>query len=78
MMDDKTGIARQLPVLAKAFEKAFHLRGKVKAQWRLACEHDGIATDAEFVIFSDDNPYAVEYSAAMQRYLVAAKAVTNA
>ena len=28
--------------------------------WKLACEHDGFDPEANFAVFSDDNPYIAE------------------
>ena len=28
--------------------------------WKLACEHDGFDPKANFVVFSDDNPYIAD------------------
>lgn len=49
--------------------KKIVLRDQVRAAWRKACEHDGFPVDAQFVVFSDTNPFEAEYNAAMAEYL---------
>jgi len=41
--------------------------------WRLCCIADGIGTDSKFIVFSDENPYTVEYNEAAAKFLQARK-----
>jgi hypothetical protein len=44
------------------------LKAKVKEQWRLACEYDGIDEDEKFVCFSPGNPHLKEYDELMKKH----------
>lgn len=41
------------------------LAANVRSLWVKMCKHDGIEPDAMFVVFSKENPYAVDYNNAM-------------
>ena len=42
---------------------------QLRAVWKKACEFDAIAPESMFVIFSKQNPYAVEANALMLKAL---------
>jgi hypothetical protein len=44
------------------------LKAKVKEQWKLACEYDGIDEDEKFVCFSSGNPHMKEYDSLMRKH----------
>jgi hypothetical protein len=46
------------------------LKAKVKEQWRLACEYDGIDEDEKFVCFSPGNPHMKEYDSLMRKHQI--------
>lgn len=37
-----------------------------KLLWNLMCKHDDVDPNTNFVVFSDDNPFTTEYSAALE------------
>lgn len=37
----------------------------IKELWNKACDHDGIARNSKFVVFSADNPWAKRYNTAI-------------
>ena len=41
----------------------------IKALWNKACDYEGIDRESKFVIFSDDNPWAVKYNEAMGAFM---------
>lgn len=41
------------------------LRAAVRQLWLKACEHDGVPSDSQFVVFNDDNPYMPFYNSAL-------------
>lgn len=43
--------------------------GMIEALWNKACDHDGIEHIAKFVIFSENNPWAVKYNEAMDAFM---------
>lgn len=52
------------------------LQNTRRACWRSACQHDGIAPDALFVVFSAENPF-VPYLATIDRQLTEARAALS-
>lgn len=48
-------------------------RATVAQLWRKACDHDGIPYDSQFVVFSENNPWAPWYNKAMAQYLEACR-----
>lgn len=60
--------------MTKSQQKVEATKAEVNRLWRLACLHDGIGTTSQFVVFSDDNPLAIEYNAATVAYQAAVKA----
>ena len=56
---------------APALEAAHN---EVKRLWIAMCEHDGIQPGANFVVFSDQNPYAAAYNEAMTIWMRLRKA----
>lgn len=43
---------------------------KVQAQWKQACAWEGIEPSAQFVCWSEDNPYYAAYNKAISKYFV--------
>ena len=41
---------------------------EVRRLWQLMCKAEGVPVDTAFVVFSEDNPYAKSYYAAVNRY----------
>lgn len=37
----------------------------IQEAWARACEHDSIPVESKFVVFSENNPWAVKYNKAM-------------
>lgn len=47
---------------------------KLKDLWNKACDHDGIERTSKFVVFSNTNPWAKRYNAAIRLALTYAQA----
>lgn len=44
-------------------------KAAVRESWIHACSHDGIAQHEKFVVFSNDNPFAVEHNTRMLAFM---------
>ena len=44
------------------------MKRDIRDSWTVACNHDGIAPDSKFVVFSDDNPAAKRHNELMGEY----------
>ena len=60
--------------LTKSQQKVIDTKAAAKRVWILMCEHDGIDPDSKFVVFSNSNPFAKQYSDAQDLYYAAVKA----
>lgn len=49
----------------KEAQKLNALKLNIQDSWRVACNHDGIAPDSKFVVFSTDNPAAIRHNQLM-------------
>ncbi|MGH3631556.1 MAG: hypothetical protein ACRDRL_29465 [Sciscionella sp.] len=51
---------------------------EVKQLWTAMCEAEGVPADVKFVVFSNANPYKVEYDEAVATFFNAAKKFNTA
>jgi hypothetical protein len=66
-----------MPMTKKEANELNAAKAAVRESWIHACSHDGVAQHEKFVVFSNDNPFAIKHNNRMLAFMKLRNRITK-